>query len=67
MAKFIEVHQQGEPRLINLAWVEDIWPVGNGTQIYFAFTSPDCTSQDFISADESYEEIQKLISKSQEG
>lgn len=26
MADFIEVHQQGKPRLVNLDWVEDIWP-----------------------------------------
>jgi len=26
MADFIEVHLQGKPRLVNLDWVEDIWP-----------------------------------------
>lgn len=61
MADFIEVHQQGKPRLVNLAWVEDVLPTENGTQIYFAFNSPDATSQDFITTDESYDEIKRII------
>lgn len=61
MAKFIEVHQQGEPRLINLTWVEDIWPTGNGTQIFIAFNDAGDTSQDYIPTDESFEEIRALI------
>lgn len=32
-----------------------------GTQIYFAFTSPDATSQDFITTDESYVKIKRII------
>ena len=61
MADFIEVHQLGKPQLVNLYWVEEIWPTLNGTQIYFAFTSPDATSQDFITTDESYDEIKRII------
>lgn len=61
MADFIEVHRQGEPRLVNLDWVEDIWPAENGAQIYFAFTSPDDVSQDFITIDESYDKIKRII------
>lgn len=61
MAEYIEVHQEGKPRLVNLDWVEDIWPTENGTQIYFAFTSPDTTSQDFITTDESYDKIKRII------
>lgn len=61
MADFIEVHQHGKPRLVNLDWVEEIWPTENGTQIYFAFTSPDATSQDFITTDESYDKIKRII------
>lgn len=61
MADFIEVHLQGKPRLVNLDWVEDIWPTENGTQIYFAFTSPDDTSQDFITIDESYDKIKSIV------
>lgn len=61
MADFIEVHLQGKPRLVNLDWVEDIWPTENGAQIYFAFTSPDDTSQDFITTDESYDMIKRII------
>lgn len=55
MADFIEVHQQGKPRLVNLDWVEDIWPTENGTQIYFAF------AQDFSTVDESYDKIKRII------
>lgn len=61
MADFIEVHLQGEPRLVNLDWVEDIWPTENGTQIYFAFTSPEYTSQVFMTIDESYDKIKSIV------
>lgn len=61
MADFIEVHQLGKPRLVNLDWVEEMWPTENGTQIYFAFTCPDATSQDFITTDESYDKIKRII------
>ena len=61
MADFIEVHQLGKPRLVNLSLVEEIWPTENGTEIYFAFTSPDDTSQDFITTDESDDEIKRII------
>jgi hypothetical protein len=60
MADFIEVHRQGKPRLVNLDWVEDIWPTENGAQIYFAVTSPDDASQDFITTDESYDKIKRI-------
>lgn len=60
MADFIEVHLQGEPQLVNLDWVENIWPTENGTQIYFAFTSPDDTSQAFT-IDESYDKIKSIV------
>ena len=58
MADFIEVHQLGKPRLVNLDWVE---PTENGTQIYFAFTGPDDVSQDFITTDESYDKIKSIV------
>lgn len=61
MADFIEVHQHGKPHLVNLDWVEDIWPMENGTLIDFSFTSPDATSQDFITTDESYDKIRRII------
>ena len=61
IADFIEVHQLGKPRLVNLDWVEEIWPMENGTQIYFAFTSLDAVSQDFITTDESYDKIKRII------
>lgn len=55
------MHQLGKPLLVNLDWVEDIWSTENGTKIYFAFTSPDATSQDFITTDESYDKIKRII------
>lgn len=61
MAKFIEVHKDGEPRLVNLDWVEDIWPTVNGAQIYFAGVLPAFETQDFVTTDESYEELKRLI------
>ena len=61
MAKFIEVHKDGEPRLVNLDLVEDIWPTVNGAQIYFAFALPDCATQDFVTVDESYDELKRLV------
>ena len=61
MADFIEVHQLSKPRLVNLDCVEEIWPTENGTQIYFAFASPDAVSQDFITTDESYDKIKRII------
>ena len=61
MADFIEVHQQGKPRLVNLDWVEEIYPSQYGAQIYYAFSVPDETEQDFFKADETYEEIKRLI------
>lgn len=61
MADFIEVHLQGKPQLVNLDWVENIWPTENGTQIYFAFTSPDDVSQSFMTTDESYDMIKRII------
>lgn len=61
MADFIEVHSNGSPRLVNLAWVEEIYPSQNGAQIYYAFSVPDGTEQDFFTADESYEEVKRLV------
>ena len=61
MADFIEVHIDGEPRLVNLDIVQDIWPTDNGAQIYFAWVLPDCATQDFVTTDESYDEIKRLV------
>ena len=61
MSKFIEVHKDGEPRLVNLDWVEDIWPTVNGAQIYFALVLPDGATQDFVTTDENYDKLKRLI------
>lgn len=65
MNKFIEVHCEGEPQLINLAWVENVLKTGINAEIFFAFAGPDCSSQEYISTDESYEEIRELVSNAQ--
>lgn len=59
MAKFIEVHCNGTPRLLNLGMIEEIYPVLNSSQIYFIYTSPG--EQDFVTVDESYDELKRLI------
>lgn len=62
MDKFIQVHTNGCPRLINLRWVEEIWDNGkDGVRIYFAFNCPDACEQDNYIVDESYEEILRMI------
>ena len=63
MAKFIEVTDiAGTKRLINLAWVEEIWHTEGGTtNIYFAFSCPNAVEQDWLQVKESYEEIKAMI------
>lgn len=62
MEQFIEVHIEGEKRLINLRWVEDIKKDPDGSAIiYFAFNYPDSYNQDYIEVDESYSEILNKI------
>ena len=63
MAKFIEVTAlDGTKRLINLAWVEDIWDRGGtGVDIYFAFSAPHAFEQHFLRVLESYEEIKRKV------
>lgn len=59
MAKFIEVHCNGNPRLVNLGVVEEIYPTINNSQIYFTYKS--LGDQDFATVDESYDELKRLI------
>lgn len=62
MARFIEIHQNDFPVLVNLDWVEEIRDeVTGGATIYFAFTNPNCDEQDHFRADESFEVIKRLI------
>ena len=62
MDQFIGVHCNGEKRLINLRWVEEIREDKNYcVTIYFAFTNPNCIEQDYLNVDESYDEIKRLI------
>ena len=62
VAKFIEVTNiAGKKRLINLAWVEDIWDEENGVCIYFAYSAPHAVEQHYIRVLESYEEIKRKV------
>ena len=61
MAKFIEVTtQDGAKRLINTAWIEEIWEGDNAT-IYFAFQAENMVDQDYMVVMESYEEIKMKV------
>lgn len=60
MVRFIELHiaSTGSAVLINIDWIEEIRESENGkTTVYFAFTGPNYTEQDYIYPAESYEEI----------
>ena len=62
MNKFIEVHEEGNPRLVNLEWVEEIRPMGDKQAcIYFAFSIPNGVDQDFLEVDESYDTLVNRI------
>ena len=61
MAKFIEVTDlDGRKRLINTAWIEEIWEGDNAT-IYFAFQADNMVDQDSVMVKESYEEIKMKV------
>ena len=61
MAKFIEVTDlDGRKRLINTAWIEEIWEGDNAT-IYFAFNCPNGGDQDSLVVQESYKEIKMKV------
>jgi uncharacterized protein YlzI (FlbEa/FlbD family) len=61
MAKLIEVTDlDGRKRLVNTAWIEEIWEGDNAT-IYFAFNCPNGVDQDSLVVQESYEEIKMKV------
>lgn len=61
MNKFILVHENGKPRLINLAWVEEIRSIDYGCTIYFAFTAPGAFEQDYMYVDETFETVVEKV------
>lgn len=62
MTKFIEVHFNGMRHLINLAHVEEVECVADGScYIYFAFSVPNAIEQDHIMPEETYEQIKSKI------
>lgn len=62
MAEFIAVHECGVERMVNLAWVEEVWQNSDGKAvIYFAFQSAGYFEQDSIKTDETYDEVKRKI------
>ena len=62
MTKFIEVHVNGVSYLINLAHVEEIICYTDGKcTIYFAYSVPDAIEQDYMTPDETYDQIKNKI------
>ena len=62
MTNFIEVHCDGERRLVNTAWIEEIWEENSHkATIYFAFSATNDYAQDFIKTDETYSEVKEKI------
>ena len=66
MAKFIEVHEGGIARLINMDWVEEIVPSDGDCTVYFAFVAGQ-SFQDYITPDESYDQLRLMIGAAQGG
>lgn len=68
MAKFIEVHLEGRPIMVNLDYVEEIEKANNGKcTIYQSFNCPDASEQDYIKPDETYDEVRLMIGSAQGG
>jgi len=61
MARFIEVHREGNPILVNLDWVEEVMEAERGATIYFAFNLPHAEEQDYVTVDESFDEMLRKI------
>lgn len=60
MVEFIVVHENGEERMINLAWVEEVRPDKNDNAIiYFAFQCAGCI--EYIKTNETYNEVKSQI------
>lgn len=67
MAKFIEVKTlDGAKRLINTAWIEEIWEGDNAT-IYFAFQADNMVDQDSLVVKESYDEVLQKVRRAEDG
>lgn len=62
MSNFIQVTDlAGTKRLINTAWIEEVWDTDDGATIYFAFNCPNAIDQDSLRVKESYAEIKDRI------
>lgn len=57
MSRFIEVHVEERPCLVNTRWIQGI----ADHTIFFALFKADITKQDYMSVDETYEQIKALI------
>lgn len=68
MAKFIQVHCNGQARLFNLDWIEEIRDgKDDGSIIYFAFNLPNCIYQDSCGVDEKYDDLVHMIRRQTNG
>lgn len=61
MRNFIVVHVKGKERIVNLAWVEEIWEDFGHAVIYFAFQGEGYTEQDHICTDETYSAVKQMF------
>lgn len=61
MKNFIVVHVEGKEILANTAWIEEIRAEDNKTTIYYAFQASTSYEQDYITVDESIEDIKKQL------
>lgn len=68
MAKFIQVHVNGQAHFINLDWIEGIRAdEHNSAMIYFAFNNPNCLEQDSYVVDETYDDLVYMIRRQTNG
>lgn len=61
MDEFIVVHENGEERIVNLAWVEEIRPDDGRAFFYYAFQGAGYMEQDSIKTDEPYNAVKRMI------
>ena len=67
MSKFIEIHQDGDPKLINInciTWIEKECENRGGVIHLMSIAShKDCLDEIALASDETYDELCKLLSQ----
>jgi hypothetical protein len=61
MAKFIEVTYCGGKVMLNTEIIEEVIEEQGRTVIYLAFNCPNAIDQDYISVEESYQQIREML------